>query len=92
MMETVLKPSVVGSRKFQRLFDLQLRDDRDEIYAQPLYVNGLSIPEKGIHNVIFVATQNNWVYAFDADHGDELWSDAPYLPPASADRLNRGAQ
>jgi hypothetical protein len=44
-------------------------------YAQPLYVPGLSIPGQGTHNVIFVATEANNVYAFDADsQGPPLWS------------------
>ncbi len=36
------------------------------VYAQPLYVANLSIGG-GIHNVLFVATMNDTVYAFDAD-------------------------
>ena len=38
-----------------------------QIFAQPLYVSGLSIPNRGTHNVLFVATEHNSVYAFDAD-------------------------
>jgi len=37
-----------------------------QIYAQPLYMTGLSI-NGGTHDVVFVETQNNSVYAFDAD-------------------------
>jgi outer membrane protein assembly factor BamB len=35
-------------------------------YAQPLYVSGVMIAGKA-RNVVYVATMNNWVYAFDAD-------------------------
>ncbi|HWY74334.1 MAG TPA: LamG-like jellyroll fold domain-containing protein, partial [Verrucomicrobiae bacterium] len=48
------------------------------IIAQPLYVYGLVIPGQGTHNAVFVATENNTVYAFDADsnagaNGGLLW-------------------
>ena len=48
------------------------------IYAQPLYVSGLVIPGQGTHNAVIVATENDSVYAFDADsnagtNGGLLW-------------------
>jgi hypothetical protein len=41
--------------------------------AQPLYAAGISIPGQGEHNVLFVATENDTVYAFDADSTNILW-------------------
>jgi hypothetical protein len=69
--ETILSPSNVNSTGFGKLF----ADPVDgQVYAQPLYVANVVIPGQGIHNVVYVATENNTVYAFDADtHGAPLW-------------------
>ncbi len=39
-----------------------------QVYAQPLYVPGLNIGGTN-HNVLFVATEHDQVYAFDVDSG-----------------------
>jgi hypothetical protein len=44
-----------------------------QIYTQPLYMHGVRFPDGGIHNVVFVATETNHVYAFDADNFSTLW-------------------
>ena len=69
--ETGLSTANVNRTKFGKIFSLPVNGF---ISAQPLYVHGLGIPGKGTHNVIYVATQHNDVYAFDADKaGASLW-------------------
>lgn len=63
--EYALTPATVNTSSFGKLFSCAVDG---EVYAQPLYVANLSIAD-GMHNVVFVATQNNSVYAFDADRG-----------------------
>jgi hypothetical protein len=63
LKEYALTPSSVSSASFGKQF--QCTTD-GEITAQPLYVANLNIGG-GTHNVLFVVTQNDTVYAFDAD-------------------------
>jgi hypothetical protein len=64
LSETLLNTGNVKVNQFGRLFSYAVDAD---IYTQPLYVPGVSIPGNGTHNVVYVATQNDSVYAFDAD-------------------------
>ena len=61
--ETILNPSNVNSAKFGKKYAFPVDG---QIYAQPLYLPGLTV-NGSKHNVVFVATENNSVYAFDAD-------------------------
>ncbi|MGA8526591.1 MAG: PQQ-binding-like beta-propeller repeat protein, partial [Candidatus Sulfotelmatobacter sp.] len=62
--ETILNTSNVNVSSFGKLF---FRTVDGQIYGQVLYVPGLTI-KGGVRNVVYVATQNNSVYAFDADN------------------------
>ncbi len=62
--ETVLTTGNVNPTQFGRLFSYPVDG---QIYAEPLYVQAVNIPGQGTHNVTYVVTQNDTVYAFDAD-------------------------
>lgn len=72
--ETFLTPANVSSSYFGLLHSVTL----DELVnGQPLYVHGVNItagPYQGVHDVIYVATENNTVYAIDAESGTVLLS------------------
>src|SRR5882757_7764918 len=75
--ETVLTAAKVKS-SLKLLFSRTLDG---QVYAQPLYVPNLNMGTLGIHNVVFIATEHNTVYAFDADtNAAPLWSKS--LTPA----------
>ena len=61
--EFILTPSNVTGSTFGKLFSCAVDG---EVYAQPLYVANFAIAG-GTHNVVFVATMNDSVFAFDAD-------------------------
>jgi len=61
--EYALTKANVTAATFGKLFSCTVDG---AVYAQPLWIANLSI-SGGIHNVLFVATQHDTVYAFDAD-------------------------
>ena len=67
--ETILTPSNVNSTQFGKLFQNTLDGF---VVAQPLYLSNVSIAG-GTHNVLFVATEHDSVYAIDADTGAQYW-------------------
>jgi len=70
LAETILTHSNVHSNTFGKLFTISVDGVID---AQPLYLSSISIPGQGTHNVLYVVTENDSVYAFDPDTGTELW-------------------
>ena len=84
LAEPVLNTSNVNANTFGKLFSRGLDG---QIYAQPLYVPDLSVAGQ-IRNVVYVATQNDSVYAFDADDptaSSPLWHVNFGTPVASTD-------
>ena len=69
--ERKLTPATVNRSSFGKLFTVNVDG---QIYAQPLYVSGLYLPNKTQHNIVYVATMTNNLYALDADNGAKLWS------------------
>jgi hypothetical protein len=64
LSETQLNTSNVNVNTFGKLWSYPVSGS---VYAQPLYVQNVTIPGKGTHNVIYIATMNDVVYAYDAD-------------------------
>jgi hypothetical protein len=96
--EKLLSPSNVNKAQFGKLFSYPLDD---QTYSQPLYVPNLVMSVDGMaHNVVFVTTVSNSVYAWDADSntangGKPLWHEnftpAGTRPPNVQDMDNIGA-
>ncbi len=70
LQETVLTYSNVNSTNFGKLFTLPVDGVID---AEPLYLSSVAISGKGTHNIVYTVTENDTVYAFDADTGTRLW-------------------
>ena len=73
--ETALSPTNVSPDSFGKLFSFSVDSTT---YAQPLYLPGLKMGDGQTHNVLFVSTSNDSVYAFDADsnggaNANPLW-------------------
>src|SRR5438270_3622517 len=76
--ETLLTNANVNSNQFGKLFAFNVDG---YVQSQPLYMSAVSI-NGSTHNVVFVATQHDSVYAIDADTGTQLWQTS-FINPAA---------
>src|SRR5215467_13931345 len=88
LQETTLKHSNVNSSSFGKLFTMSVDSVVD---GEPLYLSGLSIGGT-THNVLFAATENDSVYAFDADTGAQLWRISTLLAGETASDVRNCGQ
>jgi hypothetical protein len=63
--ETILTPAnVAAAGSFGVLFTQPLDG---QAYAEPLYMSGVTLANNSVHNIVYIATENNSIYAYDAD-------------------------
>jgi hypothetical protein len=70
LKEEILTPGNVSPNLFGKLW---VYPANGKVDAQPLYAAGVSIPGQGQRNVVFIATEHNTVYAYDADSTNLFW-------------------
>src|SRR6266705_2281483 len=70
--EKSLTPQNVNEKQFGKLGAFEVDG---AVYAQPLFLPAVEIPRNGKHDVLFVATEHDSVYAFDANRPNDppLW-------------------
>ena len=83
--ETTLTPQNVNASSFGKLFSYKVDG---QVYAQPLEVSQVRMSDGKVHNVLIVATENDSVYALDANdptagprHNGVLWQTS-FIDPA----------
>ena len=89
--EKILTPQNVNAQQFGKLGAFRVDGP---VYAQPLFLPNIEIPSKGVHDVLYVATEHDSVYAFDANHPEDppLWkvsflNKARGMTPLSEDQV-----
>ena len=68
--ETSLTPTTVTAATFGKT---RLLATDGKVDAQPLFLSGVLVPGVGVRDVVYVATEHDSVYAFDASSGSMLW-------------------
>ncbi len=87
LTEVILTTSNVNTAQFGKLGFYPVDGPVD---AEPLYASNVAVPSDGTHNLLIAATENNSVYAFDADSGATIWhvsvaksGETPSLDPSN---------
>jgi hypothetical protein len=70
LTEEILTLANVKSTHFGKL---RVLPSNGKVDAEPLYAAGVPIPNKGTRNVVFVASEHDTVYAYDADSTNLFW-------------------
>lgn len=70
--EWKLTPQAVQTRGLQSISLVPGNDDPC-IEAQPLYIPGITMPDGKKHDVIYICTMSNNIWAFDANTGAKIW-------------------
>ncbi len=70
LTETLLTPTNVNATTFGKI---ELFGVDGKVDAEPLYLSAVTLPGQTQHNILFVVTEHDSVYAFDADSGTMLW-------------------
>jgi len=82
IVETALTPANVNTSQFGKVLSLPVDG---YVYAQPLFASGVRLADGTRHDVVYAATENDSVYAFDPDaKGKLLWKKSFLAPGVTA--------
>ena len=70
LSEAILTPALVNSKNFGLIANVVVDGKVD---AQPLYASAITLPGQGTHNILYIATEHDSVYAMNADSGTIYW-------------------
>jgi outer membrane protein assembly factor BamB len=92
--EHSLTPAAIKGRGLRKGFSLKLEGDDPNVEAQPLYMPDVQMADGTTHDVIYLFSMSDNVWAFDADTGRPLWPHPvflgkPFVPAPSVYHINR---